>query len=258
MDDPDSPVVFLVWMTSGVFLSGYPLYPSTLGRVNADWAMPADQVKQNANRDYAWARIQGKPPSEVLGNMHWVRPWLSRTYRKYKMDVVYPSFLATGIGILTYLVTIQQKRFRPFLKNIIILVPIVGSLLFWFFTAPEPRLAHALFFLLPFSPIMILILCLAELSGTHIINLVTVLTFLFLASYLITPQFSYIISFFTQQYADVISIPLTKNSTDSGPIVYMPEAGDQCWDSPLPCTPDFNPKLKLRTPGALVSGFTIK
>lgn len=250
--------IFLIWMVRGVFLSGYPLYPSTFGRVNTDWAMPAEIVKQNANRDYAWARMQGRPPEEVLANMDWVRPWLSRTYKKYKPDVIYPSLLAIGIGILTCLYMVQQKRFRVLLANTIILVPAVSSLLFWFFTAPEPRLAHALFLLLPLSAIMLFIVCLKDVSQPRAVNWVTVLTFLTTLGFLLAPQFPYIISSFTQQYVDIISVPIIEKTTDSGLKVYTPETGDQCWNSPLPCTPYFDPKLRLRTPGILETGFTGK
>src|SRR5262245_12093872 len=39
--------------------------------------------------------------------------------------------------------------------------------------------------------------------------------------------------------------------------VFTPQQGGSCWDSPLPCTPYFNPDLRLRIPGQLASGFTM-
>ncbi|MGC8605238.1 MAG: hypothetical protein ACP5VS_16345 [Desulfomonilaceae bacterium] len=43
----------------------------------------------------------------------------------------------------------------------------------------------------------------------------------------------------------------------SGLIVYTPAQGDQCWDSPVPSTPYFNPNLRLRVAGKIESGFTV-
>jgi hypothetical protein len=44
-------------------------------------------------------------------------------------------------------------------------------------------------------------------------------------------------------------------TTDSGLVVYKPIKGNQCGDSPLPCTPNINYDLKLRDPSNIASGF---
>jgi hypothetical protein len=45
--------------------------------------------------------------------------------------------------------------------------------------------------------------------------------------------------------------------TLSGLSVYVPVEGEQCWDSPIPCTPYFNPTLKLREPNDIKFGFLV-
>ena len=37
-------LVILVWSVRGFILSGYPLYPSTIGHVSVDWAVPIKEV----------------------------------------------------------------------------------------------------------------------------------------------------------------------------------------------------------------------
>jgi hypothetical protein len=49
---------------------------------------------------------------------------------------------------------------------------------------------------------------------------------------------------------------MTAHATDSGLIVYTPSKSDQAWDSPLPATPYFSPRLRLRAEGDVESGFT--
>jgi hypothetical protein len=44
--------------------------------------------------------------------------------------------------------------------------------------------------------------------------------------------------------------------TLSGLAVYVPAQGNQCWDAPLPCTPYFDPSLRLRDASSLRWGFT--
>ncbi len=53
-------------------------------------------------------------------------------------------------------------------------------------------------------------------------------------------------------------VPLDTKVTRSGLVVYIPKKEGQCWDSPLPCTPYFNDTLRLRKPGDMAKGFTVK
>jgi hypothetical protein len=45
--------------------------------------------------------------------------------------------------------------------------------------------------------------------------------------------------------------------TLSGLGVYVSREGQQCWDAPLPCTWRLDPRLRLRVPGDLGSGFVL-
>jgi hypothetical protein len=104
---------------------------------------------------------------------------------------------------------------------------------------------------------VLLVLCLTDSSDLDASNLAAALTLLVLSGFLLVPQLSNFNFTFSRQYKDVIKISLAKNSTASGLVVYAPEAGDQCWDSLLPCTPYFNPMLRLRTSKIMKSGFTV-
>jgi hypothetical protein len=45
-------------------------------------------------------------------------------------------------------------------------------------------------------------------------------------------------------------------ATHDGLTVLVPASGDQSWDSDLPATPYFSPRLHLRVPDDLSRGFT--
>jgi hypothetical protein len=54
------------------------------------------------------------------------------------------------------------------------------------------------------------------------------------------------------------SYPIEPVKTQSGLIVNIPVLSDQCGDAPLPCSSNPpNPRLELRRPGSLASGFRI-
>jgi len=54
------------------------------------------------------------------------------------------------------------------------------------------------------------------------------------------------------------AVPVHKFVTSSGLTLYMPDVKDQCYDSPLPCTPFADPDLRLLESGNLAGGFTVR
>lgn len=61
----------------------------------------------------------------------------------------------------------------------------------------------------------------------------------------------------TSGWHPVQEVSLLKRVTSSGLSLFSPLGSDQCWDAPLPCTPQFDPHLGLRHPGDLGSGFIV-
>ena len=249
--------IMLVWMVRGFYLSGYPVYPLAIGGLHVDWAVPVEKVKLEADSIYSWARQQGRSPSKVLANWNWFRPWLSHIYREYKEEIVYPIGLAVVFGFVTLVLAILQKKLRRVFLDLIFFVPIGAGILYWFFTAPDPRFAHALFLLLLCSAFFILMMRLYELTGTVFGITINIGIFILCMLYVfpinqinLSPNFP--------NYPAIPTTALVEKQTDSGLKVYVPAKGDQCWDSPLPCTPYFNPALRLRIPGKIASGFTQK
>jgi hypothetical protein len=54
-----------------------------------------------------------------------------------------------------------------------------------------------------------------------------------------------------------LTAPMATYATAGKLVLYVPQKGKQCWDSPLPSTPYPRPDLRLRRPGDLASGFVI-
>jgi hypothetical protein len=170
---------------------------------------------------------------------------------------VYPLFLTAAMGGVAFLSAFLQKRMKLLASNLIFVMPVVAGLTYWMLTAPDPRFAHSLFYLLALSVTVVAVLCAPYLESSHITNGrvlgIVVLFLCFLIGRRI-PLHSPLVS----SYADFPKPSLVERTTNSGLRIYVPEADSLCWDSPLPCTPDLNPKLKLRRGNELPSGFTVR
>jgi hypothetical protein len=159
-------VAFLMaatWMTRGVVLSGYPLFPLRVGAVDVDWRVPDDRARYHdqlitlLGRHYEEPGLIGDPDQSVEAislscgfdeyrsirlEDPWLRRWL-KTLPARKAEIVLPAALCfLGIAIV---VAARTRKRGP--------GPIEGgdgwwlaaapgaALVFWFVKAPQPRLA---------------------------------------------------------------------------------------------------------------------
>lgn len=240
--------IIIIWGIRGVLLSGCPAYPSTFGCINANWTVPVEDVKSLANLIYSWARQPGEAPDQVLNSWTWVAPWFYRAIWGSKVNVVYPlviSILIVMMSLLTYIrVPLSQKVNK---KTFLIPMPILIGLVFWFYLAPDVRFAHALFWILPAS-VLIVLLKIVEASG-KIRNGIVLAMFLIINANIIAWFFVQDHQIFTRVsptgYNPIPVADLTEKRTLSGLEVWSPIQGDQCWDSKIPCTPYFNAELNF-------------
>ena len=254
-------VVMLVWGFRGYLLSGAPLYPSTIGQVSVEWAVPIEKVVDEANWIYSWARQPDTHWSHVLGSWEWFRPWTERISRDLVL-VVFPLVLAVVFCMITVmLVCVFKKKAWPRCLDWLILLPEVIGLVWWFFTVPDPRFAHALFWCLALSAALLFLSSVQPLLPKRAYGVVLcgvfVLANLQFIRYALNNR-DHIKEVSSSGWHSIKTIPLIQKETSFGLVVFTPEQGDQCWDAPLPCTPYFNPDLRLRIPGKLGSGFTVK
>jgi hypothetical protein len=254
-------LMLAIWVTRGYIMSGYPLYPSTVGHLPVDWAVPVETAQDMANWIYSWARQPGVHWSSVLGSWDWLGPWFHSISRK-GTDIVYPAVcgLFALLLILSIAVFARIKKMQlPVVPESLIIIPILAGLIFWFFTAPDPRFALSLFWLFAFGSMLVLLVQIRSLFSRRKFMVILGVAFLSTNICFITYCVGHIprlkdIS--VSGYQPIQSVSLIQVKTVSGMVILKPEKGDQCWDSPLPCTPDPNESLRLRK-GNIESGFTV-
>jgi len=254
-------LMFAVHLIRGYIYSGVPLYPSTIaGAWGLNWAMPIEAVKVEANWIYSWARRPWLAPAMVLGNWQWFPYWLKalgiKTWLIFGVSVV--------INLLHLLVSRQYKvgAQHSDRRIYIIYVPLLASVIFWFFTAPEPRFLGLILELLAILSAWLFILTLLSIEFlrfpktlSHLKQLQILMILMIALSLQKAINFSYV------GWEKIPSTPMIIKITDSGLPVRVPLKGDQCWDETLPCTPYFLTSLRTRTEAGNAnfnSGFSSK
>ncbi len=250
-----------VWSLRGAVLSGYPAYPSTFLRVEADWAVPTFQARQEADRVRAWARWPGQPTGRVLeSGWEWLGPWSRAIARDKGFEILAPLavFVSGAVGFVIGAFR-RRRTGREVGAGSVLLAsaPPAAGLLFWFLSAPDPRFVGAQFWILAVTWVAAGSTAVAG-SLPHprrdwaAMAIVALPFALWLGR---NPRTILAVSLSGFQPTPVAVV--AARETASGLTVYVPVEGDQLWDSPLPATPRFDRRLRLRG-SAPDTGFTVR
>lgn len=244
-----SASIYLIHALRGYILSGYPLYPSTLGGVDSfEWSMPIREVIAEYQWVLSWSRAPGLNPEQVLKNYDWINTWL----------INFPLYYWVIFGLSTVCITALAIKWLtkkpPENKNILVIIPPIGSIVFWFFTAPSVGFIGVVPELLLTQLIWLLFPPYAPKIAIKKGGAISIIMILMLWGYAIKTVGIKKISLSGWQQLD--ESPLTIHETRSGLKILQPLTGDQCGDSDIPCTPYLNPNLRLIKKDNIRSGFS--
>lgn len=235
-----------VHMLRGYFLSGAPLFPSTiLGAWQLPWAVPSQVAITETEMIFSWARRQGLDfASQGALNGGWFFAWIQAT----------SPLLKWGFVLSLFLMCLNTVRFFKSKQAVVrrsaslLYMPILIGLLFWFMTAPDVRFLganHVLFFSLS-----LYLTLQSQGSNTvlgsriqrlqknrHVGLLVFMIVVLISIRYLGTTSLSF------SGWSEVPQISTESRQTKAGQNINVPMLGNQCWDSVLPCASIFNNAL---------------
>ncbi len=234
-------IVLIPLFLKNYFITGYPLFPSTLLSGNPDWKLPLEMTE----RFQEYVLYVNKFYNNTIGFIfsydktafNWIPFWFDGILIKHK------ALLLLSASSLILLIKNRIRKTNLFIISLWLMF--AG----WFFTAPDPRFAYGFLLLLAFFPISIMLS--KYFSGARLYSILLlmltpiILYYTFKKSEPILKDNKYL---FTVIQNDIPPYK-EKNSTNGN--YYEPEKiydnwNNRCFYTPLPCICEENPYLQKR------------
>jgi hypothetical protein len=238
-------LVCMPWLCRGYILSGYPLFPSGLGRIHFDWMVPSEKALSERNWILSWARQPGPSWHSVLAGGGWFRSWVVTTASD---PMVWKPLLLFAAGlVLIGITTPWRYRKDSFIGWCWLICPAILSLFFWFFAAPDPRFAQATLWVLAADIVYLPFAC---TNGSF--RSLRILFVVIIAGFTLVELKQGLVRLYREKghfpnYVGGVA-PLVTRLTFSGLAIWVPSEGDVSGPWQIPATPSnrFDPRLELR------------
>jgi len=233
----------IMWCARGYQQTGYLAYPSAITKIGSpDWAIPEAEANQHVRVIKSWARVPKAPPELVLSSWEWFDPWLKNRWKSAPSQ--FPFFMG-GIGLVLCLVgwmggSPKKKRLHLFLPGI----TCVGSLLLWFWTAPDPRFAYGPLYALSLllTSAGMIAMDVEKMNGTLRKGFLIALC---LGSIVISDPKYTLSGTSWAWWPPLPEVAVKQNVIPDSQVISVPIKSDQCWGTALPCAPEIRPGLRV-------------
>ncbi len=248
-------VAFAPVILRSVVVSGYLLYPLPIPVLpRPDWAMPWASVREELVWIASWARLPKRPPGVVLRMFPW--EWMAAWFLRLP-TLERTAVLVVLVGSIGWVVRrLVRGAAAPGARgDVALAATCVGGLAYWFALAPDVRFGWAFVF---FTPLLLV----ATVARTWVARVPLGVWLLGIAAVGVH-QGGTMIDWSADGFAPLRArLVLPARPPQPPPrmvdlptwTTFAPQRGDQCWDSPLPCTPYPSPDIERRGP-SLADGF---
>ena len=219
-------------------LSGTPFFPSPIGGIwSLKWAVPFGVASNESQLIYAWAKQPGiSLVGDVPAGFGWVGAWVQALPQTLKY-----LFVVSTLSLVLALILRRTSRASALNKTWLLGVPLSAVLIFWFFTAPDPRFLGAIVVLYFAWSLYIFSGLLKNLAQRYADSLIkasrTAIHLLVIIG---------MVALFARWSLSGISglqgwssLPNSNREVKVNPFgykAYVPTTDTLCWDSELPCT----------------------
>ncbi len=261
------------WAARGAILSGYPLFPSRLVSLPLPWRTPPE----HADGEYAFAAHSARASTEnapVVRGEAGLAAWFPEWWRESATDNPYELLIPIAVGALSLAAGLVWRR-EPVPATWWMLLPIGAAFTAWFLAAPEPRYIWDVGWCWAGVGMASLVWLLERPESSTVARGVRTGVLLLGLSVLVLRPLAAPHPKDLQRspgrrlLSELFLLPgpaLALLDTPRAPEVrtYVTRSGlslhvvdHRCWDTPIPCTPNPAPNLRLRVAGQLGKGFVV-
>lgn len=240
----------LPWILRSIYLSGYLVFPLyQIDLFTFDWKVKLETTERTAQLISSWAKGMGTDNTKGIAD--WLPVWYDNLTFQNVLLLHY-IIIFTLLYFIFFIILFSIKNSKSLLNinNFGIIYAILTCLigiLFWFFSAPDVRFGYAF-------TLFYIILGMALLFKYFLDDY---LKYFAIVIILINLHYVYSISnsikkrVYIEAFSPTIKYPQIKvksfQTHTKNIEFYVPESGESCWGSPLPCLhPTKNNKAQLR------------
>ena len=263
-------VVLLGHISRNAILTGWLLFPLPMGNINAEWSMPEHpngksemETIQSVEGYYegirGWARLPDHEYTKAVseGFSFWFPKWKKRVWHGIEPLCLYAGFMLVLTHLFWMAVTRSRRRWDS-CWDILLIGLSAANLCFWFLAAPDMRFGHAFFWIwMGLGGCMVLSRSLVKPSVAYALALLAFVYSLHSSSVTFAPQHHPELWRVGEARALATTEVVLNNGQDEPLVLRVPQNGNQCGDSDIPCTPYPRDTLQMRRPHCLKAGFKI-
>jgi hypothetical protein len=242
-------VFLVIHLLRGYLLSGAPFFPNSFGgQWSLPWAVHPGVASFESELIYAWARQPGISLStEMPIGFAWIPRWFGALPTSVVVQFIVFTIMAT-LNLLRHFRTLDRPGSH---RTSLLYFPLFISIVFWFFTAPDPRFLGAVLILgcafstwhFMASSNLAIIRNVLDFSIPHRLSAIALsmlIIFLLMRLQVFDGRTPH-------EWATIPRSDVIEEVTKSGLEIYTPREGAQCWDAPLPCAVAVHPDLKKKS-----------
>ena len=251
------------FVVRNAIVSGWLIYPFPVGNLHLPWSVPKDYVTDMMDWIKSFPKIPGGASPTTIKE-HTFFYWFTQWFPRFRLTMEFNMFVGSVVILVWSLIQVPSfgKFIYPRLNLLVVLLFFAASIVFWFMSAPDIRFGSIYFFMFLGSSVALLY----EVSKNK--NVLRILISAVLVYEIVVQIPSYDLNvdpnLFTFAYTKPLKLQrVIASPPDENPplYIYMPLQGNQCGNSPLPCTPyaggllHKHQFLKQRVPGDISKGF---
>ena len=246
-------VLLGTWMTRGILLSGYPLFPSTALAMPVPWRMPTKEIIEFQQEIVRSARDPdaGLDTKKALKTWQWFAGWCERV-SAMRTHFAWPAQIGAAGAAALLAASLCVPVLRRNTRNLLLLAfPLVAYTVLWFISAPDPRYFGSTMWIFAICP------ALTFATGDLRIGRSTVLACLGGAAipiFFLAWEYRWAWTYAEERLPSYLTVETRPVTNPHGVAVWMNPNGFLTYDAPLPSSWKDRPFLALLNPPKGIAG----